>query len=373
MLIGGNEVKLEVRPRHRRSDMRSKLNFALSYLLAILMALVIAALIILISGKSPVIAFEAMFSGAFGSLDSFSEVLVRTIPYLLAGLGLTVCYRTGLVSIGAEGQMIMGGLAATVVGIYLGGLPRLILLPLVILAAMIAGGIWSAIAGYFKATRGVSEVIITIMLNYAATYILLYLLDGPLREPPGYYPQSAVLSENAHLSVILTGTRLHSGFVFAVIGAVLVYFLLWKMPLGFQMRAVGFNPVAAKTSGIGVAKNMVLAMFLAGTLTGLAGAVEITGLHHRLINGFSAEMGFDAMAIALLGGLHPVGVTIASFLFAALRVGANMMQRTVQVPASLVNVIQGLIILMILSQRILSQVTIKLFAVKKKTEEREAA
>lgn len=189
-----------------------------------------------------------------------------------------------------------------------------------------------------------------------------------MREPPGYYPQSSLLSDKAMLSVLFPNTRLHSGFILALVSAVVVYFLLWKLPLGYQMRAVGYNAKTARTSGINVKKNLVLAMFLSGIFAGLAGAVEITGLHQRLLHGFSAEMGFDAIAVALLGGLHPLGVTVAGFLFGALRVGANMMQRTVQVPASLVNVILGMTILLILAQRVLTTLTIKIVSPRKREQ-----
>lgn len=353
---------LQVQVDEKRKTARiNRLNNIFSFLIAIIIALIITAVVILVAGKSPIEAFQAMFIGAFGNWSRFSEVLVRSVPYILTGLGLTLAYRTGLVSIGAEGQMIMGGLVATVVALQFDNLPSFLLVPLSIIMGMAAGGIWSGFAGYFKAKRGASEVIITIMLNYIASYLLLFLLDGPLREPPGYYPQSSELAENARLSIIIPGTRMNSGIILALLGAFLVYFLLWKLPLGYQMRAVGYNPIAARTSGISVEKNIVLAMFLSGALSGLAGAVEITGLHYRLINGFSANMGFDAIAIALLGGLHPLGVLISGFLFSVLRVGANTMQRLVQVPASLVNVIQGLIIIMVLSQKFLGRYTIRIF------------
>ena len=321
--------------------------------IALLLSLVITALIISITGKDPILAFESMFLGAFGRIDSIGETLIKTVPLMLAGLGLTICYRTGLTSIGAEGQIVMGGLAATLVGVYLGNLPSYLLIPLAFLGAMIAGGLWAGIAGYLKAKLGVSEVINTIMLNYIATFFVSYLVDGPLREPPGYYPQSSLLSENAWLSSLIPGTRMHWGVIVAVVAAVVVYIILWKLPLGYQMRTVGYNPTAAKTNGINVSRNMVLAMFLSGVFAGLAGGIEIMGLHHRLMNGFSSSYGFDAMAVALLGRLHPVGVTIASLLFAAMRVGANTMQRAVQVPVALVNVMQGIVIVLVLMETVL--------------------
>lgn len=347
--VGSGQVDIQRKPKRTISLLRKVTGPAI----ALLLSIAITAVIISLTGKDPILAFESMFAGAFGRIDSVGETLIKAVPLMLAGLGLTICYRTGLTSIGAEGQIVMGGLMATLVGVYMGNLPSYILIPLAFLAAMIGGGIWAGIAGYLKAKLGVSEVINTIMLNYIATFFVSFLIDGPLREPPGFYPQSSLLSENAWLSYLIKGTRMHTGVIVAVVAAVVVYILLWKLPLGYQMRTVGYNPIAAKTNGINVSRNMVLSMFLSGVFCGLAGAIEIMGLHHRLLSGFSSSYGFDAMAVALLGKLHPVGVTIAALLFAAMRVGANTMQRIVQVPAALVNVMQGIVIIMVLMESIL--------------------
>lgn len=330
-------------------------------LVALILALLVASFIITFSGANPLLAYTYMVYGAFGSIRSVTETLVKTTPLLLCGLGLTIAYRTGLISVGAEGQMIMGGLFATLAGIYLGRLPGVVLIPVLMLAGMVGGGLLGAIPGYLKARLGVSEVINTIMLNYIAYYLVAYLLDVPLREPPGYFPQSAQIARQAWLPYLIPGTRLHLGVVIAFLSALVVYFLIWRSPLGYEMRAVGFNREAARHSGMNVEKNMVLAFSLSGAFAGLAGMVEIAGLHHRLLNGFSSEYGFDAMAVALLGKLHPVGVIIASIFFGALRVGANMMQRSVQVPASLVFVIQGLVILFVLMDELLRNYVIRIF------------
>ena len=355
--VGNKEVHIQ---RKKAAD-SPFLQQLLGLGLALLLVLAVTSIIIATSGKSPLAAFQCMMKGAFGTKNSVAETLIKTVPLLLAGLGLTICYRTGLTSLGSEGQIIMGGLMATIVGVYMGGLPSPVLIPLCFIAGMIGGGLWAAIAGVLKAKLGVSEIINTIMLNYVATYLVGYLIDGPLQEETGFYPQSDLLSQNAWLPSILQGTRLNIGIVVALVGAVVVYFLLWKLPLCYQMRAVGNNPVAARTNGIKVAKNMVMAMVLSGVFAGLAGAIEITGIHHRLMNGFSSSYGFDAMAVALLGGLHPAGVTVAALFFGALRTGANTMQRTLQVPVSLVNIIQGLVILFVLMQAILRNFTLKIF------------
>ena len=361
--FGGLQVNVTQKANTQGTAMRF-----LGAALALLLAFLCTAIIILLSGKNPLLAFQAMFSGAFGSVNALTETLVKSIPLLLAGLGLTIAFRTGLSSIGAEGQMVIGGLCAALCGIYLGFLPRPVLLPLTMLSGMLGGAVWAAIPGFLKAKLGVSEVINTIMMNYIALYFVAFLLDGPLREPPGYFPQSAQVAQGAFMPVLVPGTRLHFGLVLAVLGVFFVYFLLWKSPLGFQMRAVGINPLAARANGIGVSKNIVLAMALSGALVGLAGMSEVTGIHHRLMNGFSSDYGFDAMAVALLGKLNPFGVVIAALFFGALRVGANQMQRTVQVPSSLVFVIQGLVILFVLMDTLLRSYAIKIVRPGKKAD-----
>lgn len=223
------------------------------------------------------------------------------------------------------------------------------MIPVVILAGFVGGGIWGAIPGILKAKLGVSEIINTIMLNYIALYFVGYLLDVPLREPPGYYPQSAQIVQEGWLPFILPGTRLHAGILIALFLVAAYYFLMFRSPLGYKIRAVGLNPHAARYGGINVELNMVIAMVLSGGLAGIAGACEIAGVHHRLHALFAANYGFDAIAVALLGKLHPLGVLASALFFGALHVGASSMQRAAQVPASVVYVIQGLVIVFVLA------------------------
>ena len=370
MTIQIRNIDVAVERKHQSNGFFKRL---LGPFLSLLLAMLIIAVIIIILGKNPFLAFSSMFEGAFGTINSVGETLLKAVPLMLSGLGLTIAYRTGLTSVGAEGQIVMGGLFSGVVCIYLPSLPGIVLIPIAVLAGMLGGAIWSGIAGALKARLGVSEVIITIMLNYVATYFFGYLLDTVLREPPGYYPQSALLPQQGWLGTMFEGTRLNTGILIALVSAVIVYIILWKLPLGYQMRAVGYNQAAARANGIPVERNIVLAMALSGAFAGLAGMVEISGIHHRLMSGFSSGYGFDAMAVALLGKLHPAGVLLASVLFGALRVGANMMQRTVQVPASLVNVLQGLVILFVLMQELLTRFSVQLFSHRSRQNQKEAA
>ena len=353
--VGKKDVTITKRPKKGNGFAARIAGLLITFVLVML----ITALIIAASGKNPFEAFGYLFEGAFSTKYYIGETVIKATPLLLGSLGLVICYRAGLTSIGAEGQMAIGGLLATIAGVYF-KLPSALLIPVCIILGMIGGGIWAGIAGYLKAKWGISEIINTIMLNYIAAYIVSYMCSGPIQEPPYTFIQSSQLQEGAFLTKLIEGTRIHSGVIVAFVSIFIVYFLVWKTPLGYQMRAVGFNQSAARTSGINVKKNLILSMFLSGAFCGLAGAIEIMGLHHRLMPGFTSELGFDAMAIALLGGLHPVGVTIASVFFGALRAGAATMQRAMQIPAALVSIIQGLIIIFVLTQLIFSNFIISI-------------
>lgn len=334
--------------------------------IAFLLAMLITALIIFISGKNPIEAFYYIYKGAFSNVYFLGETIIKTCPLLIGALGLCVCYRAGMTSIGAEGQMAIGGLMAAICGIYCTGLPPSVHRSISLLFAMLGGAVWAGIAGYLKATKGVSEVINTIMLNYVAIYLVLFMCSGPIQEKSGAYIQTDLLLESSYLTLLVNGTRIHSGVLIAPVVIVFVYFLLWKSPMGYQMRAVGYNPIAAQTNGISVKQNFIFSMAVSGALCGLAGGIEIIGIHHRLMPGFTSELGFDAMAIALLGGLHPVGITLASLFFGALRAGVTTMQRAVQIPVALVDVIQGLVLILVLAQSVFGNYLLKITTSRKK-------
>ncbi|MEL7610180.1 MAG: ABC transporter permease [Bacillota bacterium] len=361
--IGNRTISAE-----RRKSGNMLLRNAMGIVLALVLSLLITVLIIVASGKDPVLAMSKLFSGAFGTEYNFGETIVKAIPLILTGLGYTICYRTGLSSMGGDGQVMLGGLLAAVAGIYFTDLPSIALIPVTLILAMLAGGLWAGIVGYLKAKIGVSEVISTIMMNYIAKYLLDFMVDVPMREPPGYYPQSSLLQESSWFTTILKGTRIHAGIFIALAALVIVYIILWKLPSGFRMRATGYNQIAAKTVGIRCDRSLIMAMALSGVFAGLAGGVELLAVHHRLVSGFNGSIGYDGLAVALLGGLHPAGVAVAGVFFAALRVGASTMQRAVQVPAALISVIQGLIVLFVLMQVMLSNYVIRIFGPKKKLD-----
>jgi len=325
------------------------------------MALVVSAALILLAGASPWVAYASLFEGAFGSVSSVAETIAKAVPLMLVGLGITIAFRCKVWNIGGEGQLIVGAIVATWMGIALGRMPAPLLLPSIVALAFLAGALWGAMAGVLKARLEVNEVIVTIMMNYVAIYGLNYLVRGPMRDPTiaGGFPQSPRIAPSAELPRLIPATRLHAGVLIALLGAVLVYVFLFRTPLGYEVRAVGANPRAARYGGINVTRNIVLAMFLSGGLAGIAGAGEICGLHFRLLDGISTGYGYTGIVVALLGKLHPFGVILAAFFFGAMVVGMEAMQRTIGTPFALVLAIEGLVVLFMLSGEVLTRYRIR--------------
>jgi general nucleoside transport system permease protein len=258
-----------------------------------------------------------------------------------------------LFNIGAEGQLFVGGLASAFIGYAIKGLPAYIHLPLALLAGISAGAIWGAIPGYLKARTGAHEVINTIMMNYIAFRLTDFLLSGPMARPDGL-PITPEIAPSAYIPALLPKpVRIHYGFFIALGAAFLVYWFLWKTTSGLEIRMVGANPRAAKYAGVKISKNIVLAMGLSGALAGLAGANQVLGVDHRMVRAFSTGYGFDAIALALLGNSHPVGVVLASLLFGFLRGGAARMQSMAGVPVEIIRIIQGMVIIFVAAPAII--------------------
>jgi ABC-type uncharacterized transport system permease subunit len=319
----------------------------LTPLWAVVIALLSGAGFILAIGLDPIHAYAGLWDGAFGTVNSIGVTINQATPLILTGLGVLFAFRCGVWNIGAEGQLYMGAAAATAVALQVKGLPAIFHLPVTLLVGFLAGALWGAIPGWLRGVRGVNEVISTLMMNYIAINFVSWLVRGPLQETTRYYPQSDLLPESAILPVILPGSPLHAGIIVALAAAAASHFILWNTTLGFRLRAVGANPFAARYAGLDVAKNVMLAMVISGGLAGLAGAGEILGVQGRLRDTFSPGFGYDGIVVALLGQLQPVGVLLASLFFGSLRSGASMMQRTAQVPVTLVYVIQGLTVLLV--------------------------
>ncbi|MCP4403984.1 MAG: ABC transporter permease [bacterium] len=319
---------------------------------AIILALLAGAVFILAIGKNPLSAYAALIQGAFGDIFSLGETLENTTPLILTGLAVAFAFRAKLFNIGAEGQFLMGGLAATWVGTHL-TLPMVIHLPLTLLTGIIVGGLWGGAAGLLKAIRGVHEVISTIMLNFIAIFFISYMVTGPMKEVSALnIPQTAKMAKTARLMKILPPSRLSAGIIIALVAAVFIWWLLWKTTLGYEIRAVGLNFSAAEYGGIKPNYNVFMAMMISGGLAGLGGAIIISGLFMRYQHGFEPGYGFTAIAVSLVGANNPPGVVLAALLFATLSQGALGMQNMAGVPQDIVFVIQALVIFFVAAPQI---------------------
>ena len=309
----------------------------------------VAGVAVAATGADPLAAFTALFQGAITNRNAFPETLVSTVPYVFLGLGVALGFRAGLFNIGAEGQFYIGALTGVFIAYSVHGLPAIIEVPLALLAGMAGGFAWAAIAGFLKARFGAHEVITTIMLNYVAFLVANYLVDTPglMLAPNVSTPRTPDVDVNAVLPIIFAGSRLHFGFIVALIAVPLVWFLIQRTTTGFELRAVGFNPGAAQAAGISVGRTMVLAMGLSGALAGAAGIVQVLGVQHHMTDTVAAGYGFDAIAIALLARSNPWGVLPAALLFGALRSGASFMQLQTDVSADLISIVQASVIIFV--------------------------
>ncbi len=338
----------------RRTIWLPRLLEALLPIAAVLLAFTIGAVLLWALGENPLAAYWTLVSGAFGNVAGLTATVTKMTPLLLVGLGICISFRGGVINIGGEGQLIVGALAATAMGLALSSWPGWLLLPLSMLAGAVAGGLWGGIAGVLKARLNVNEILSTVMLNSIAFQLMNWLLRGPMldpvqREAGTHIPQTEALPESIWLLKLVPRTQLHAGIFLALALAVLVYFLLWRTTLGYRIRMVGLNPSAARYAGIRVPNYVALSLILGGAFAGLAGAVEVAGLHHRMLEGMSGGYGFSGIVAALFGKLHPLGTIPASFFFGGLLVGADKMQRAIQVPSALITVVNGLVVMFVVA------------------------
>lgn len=316
--------------------------------LAVLAALLVGSVLILADGGNPLQAYGVLFSSVFSSPVNFGEAVAKAIPIAFTGLAVTFAYRCGTFNIGAEGQLLVGGTCAVAMALAFPAMPPALMILLCMLAGAVGGALWALLPALVKAMRGINEVITTILMNYIATFLVSWLINGPLQEAAGSNPQTDAIEKIFRLPILVGGTRIHLGAVLVVFAAALVFYYLFYTAPGFKMRAVGQNREAAAYGGISIPKNIILSMMVSGALAGLGGAVEVLGIQFRMIGGFGVGYGFDGISMALIGNLNPVGVLVTSLLFGVLRTGANSMQRLVGIPTSVVDVIQALIIFFVI-------------------------
>jgi ABC-type uncharacterized transport system permease subunit len=346
---------------NRMNIILSRTISALTPLLATLAALGVFAVILMTLGANPVEAYGALIEGAVGSPNAIADTLVKATPLLLIGLGTCIAFRGGVVNIGGEGQLVVGAIAATLLGLLYPEAPGYVIIPLAMLMGFLAGAVWGAIPGALKAYFNVNEILSTIMMNQIAVQGMNFLLRDAMIDPvqleaASRIPQTARLAKEFDLPRLIP-TRLHLGALLAVIVAILVYNVLWRTTIGYRIRAVGLNADAARYAGINVKRYVVLSLLLSGALGGLAGAVQVYGVSHRMFTdgsaaGFTGSAGFNGIVAALFGQLHPLGTIPAAILFGALLVGANKLQRVVQVPSALVTALNGLVVVFVVSSEI---------------------
>ena len=333
-------------------------------ILSVVIALAFGAIFVLLSGNDPVAAYAALIQGAFGTPYDVTETMVSAIPLILTGLSVAIAFRTGLFNIGAQGQLLVGALTAGWAGSQFASLPGVVLMPLVILFGIAGGAFYGGIVGFLKAARGVNEVITTIMLNYTIVFVMHWLLQGgPMTAQNALgTPASTPIGAGARLPVIVPNelipfSRLHAGLVLAALAVVFFWFLLWRTPLGYRLRAVGLGARAAAQAGIDPARHMVLVMAIAGGFAGLGGMIEVSGVFGRVYDGFSSSYGFDAIAVALLGKNSPIGIVLAAFLFGAFVHGGAYMQSHAGISSNLVAIIQAFVLFVIAAEALVRGLT----------------
>jgi ABC-type uncharacterized transport system permease subunit len=325
----------------------------------VLAALLIGAIMLLILKVNPFIAYGSMISGAVGSISGITQTLAKATPLLLVGLGICIAFRASVINIGGEGQIIVGAVVGTWFSLAFRTWPGWLLIPGTLVMGFLAGTVWGFIPGILKAGLKVNEILSTVMMNAIALKWMNWMLQNVLMDPAGvtagtYLAQSERLPEQVWLGRV-PQTSLHTGAIIAVVLAVVVYFFLWRTTIGYRIRAVGLNPDAARFAGINVPYYQALSLSLAGGFAGVAGAIEVIGVQHRLLEGITSGYGFSGIVAALFGGLHPLGTIPASILFGGLLVGGDKMQRAVQVPSSLIDTILGLVVLFVVGSALWSR------------------
>jgi general nucleoside transport system permease protein len=330
---------------------------------SIVLAFAVAAVVVIVSSAFtetgfspflPIAAYASLFAGAFGSGNGIANTLVAAAPLMFGGLAVGIGLKAGLFNIGVAGQFLVGAFAAAVVGAMLATAPTIVAMPLAMLAGAVAGGAYGFIPGYLKARTGAHEVVTTIMLNNAAVLLLTWAVNDLVRAPGFSFPRTGDIGQSA--LPILLGRNLHLGIVFAVATIFVIRWILNRTTLGFEIRTVGANPSAARYAGMRPVFITALTMTISGLLAGLAGAIQMLGVIGFYAPGITASVGFDSIAVALLGRSDPIGILFAAILFGAFRAGAPLMQIETSVPIEVIDIIQALVILFLAADLVVRKV-----------------
>jgi len=350
--------KLTITPRLEVSRRATLTVTLLAYVASPLVVLAVLAA----AGKSPLVALDALYRGTIGTVPGFAESLVQATPLMLLAVGLVIAFKAKVWNIGAEGQQIFGSILVTWLVLSLKSpLPGFLFIPAALILSFIGGGLFAAVPALMRSRLGINEVITTIMMNYLAIDALNWLVRGPFQDKsiPGSYPESPIFPEQYSLPVIFRQSTVTVGIIISIVSCIAVYYFMFKMPLGYSIRAVGLNPSAARTSGILVDRVVNLAMILSGGLCGLGGGVYILGVGHELVPGQATGIGYTAVVVSLLGNVHPLGVIFASIFFGGLISGMSSVERALQIPETLALLSQGIIIVLILVIQVFAKYEIR--------------
>ena len=330
---------------NKRSD--QSIWLALSPLYSVGLGLIASGLMMLLLKHNPIEAFAQLFGYAFRDIYNIADIFAKATPLILTGLAFGFAFRATLFNIGAQGQFYMGAIAAVFLALKLGSLPAILLLPLCMIASVVAGAAWGALVGLCKSRFNANEFLISMMSNYVAIAIMNFLVRGPLKEAKGEYPQTDVIPESAWIRSLIPGTRFHWGFLVALAAALLAYVILWRTSLGFKIRAVGMNRSAARYAGIDEKRIFVIVFAISAGFAGLAGFMEVNGIQHMLVQGFNPMLGSEGIGIAILGNAHPLGIVLSGLLFGALKVGGNLLTQTTTIPSSIIGIMEGFVMLFV--------------------------
>lgn len=332
------------------SNRASLLATGSAYVLSPLIILLVISLAGLNTGR----ALGALYSGSVGSTYGIALSLLNATHLLIIALGIVIAFRCHLFNVGAEGQQIAGAILATGVGLSMAGLNGIVIAVTLMIVSVIAGALYAGLAGVLRARWGINEIIVTIMLNWVAVVAVSFVIRGPLKDPMVNWPQSPLIPLNSWLPFLIPGSNLNLSFVFSFAMVAFTYVLLFRTPLGYEIRAIGANINAARVNGINVSRTMIIAMLLSGALAGFSGGLYILGVTHQLLDVRSSgstppwSWGYTGIIVALMGRLHPIGVIFSSVFFGALLSGMGAVARELSVPAPLVDLSQGIVIILVL-------------------------
>lgn len=320
-------------------------------LLALLVSLLLVSIIIKLMGSNPLAAYKVLITTSITSVYGWGEVLAKSIPLLMAALSYAIAFKSGMINLGANGQMYMGGIAAIIIATNFKGMFSPLHIILTLLCGTLAGALWGMLVAFLKSKFDASEVVTTMMLNYIALYFCTFLISGPMKDPDGDLAQSCSAFESAQLPTLIKGTRWHAGIFIAVLMIILYYVLMNRSTLGYEMRVVGMNRSVGEYAGMRIKNVQMISMGIAGAMAGLGGAMQATVIDEKLTMGWVGNFGFDGLAVSCLGAETPIGILIASVFFGLLLSGASKMEMLAGVPASVIYLFQGIVIIFIIGRR----------------------